>query len=40
MVTHSPRVSEYAKRVITLRDGEIVSDEAQVREIQEDVGTV
>ncbi len=35
MVTHSPKISEYAKRVIELRDGEIVSDELRVRE---DVG--
>jgi ABC-type uncharacterized transport system ATPase component len=26
MVTHDPELAEYTKRVITLRDGEIVSD--------------
>lgn len=32
MVTHSPKISEYAKRVVDLRDGQIVSDELRVSE--------
>jgi putative ABC transport system ATP-binding protein len=32
MVTHSPKISEYAKRVVEIRDGQIVSDESRVSE--------
>jgi putative ABC transport system ATP-binding protein len=28
MVTHEPELAEYSKRVVTLRDGRIVSDRA------------
>jgi len=27
MVTHEPDIAQHAKRVITLRDGKIISDE-------------
>jgi putative ABC transport system ATP-binding protein len=29
LVTHEPEVSAYAKRVITFRDGHVISDHAQ-----------
>ena len=33
MVTHSPAISEYAKRVVKLGDGEVVSDNVDLSDI-------
>jgi putative ABC transport system ATP-binding protein len=31
LITHEPQVAEYGSRILTIRDGHIVSDEANVR---------
>ncbi|MFW6308700.1 MAG: hypothetical protein ACOC1S_01645, partial [bacterium] len=33
MVTHSPRISKYANRIVKLEDGEIVGDNIDMEEV-------
>jgi ABC-type lipoprotein export system ATPase subunit len=35
-VTHEPDVAQFASRVITMRDGRIISDERQAARLAED----
>ena len=34
MVTHEPDIAQHARRVVTMRDGEVVSDEAVAERVQ------
>ncbi|MFW6309208.1 MAG: ABC transporter ATP-binding protein [bacterium] len=40
MVTHSPRISQYAERVVKIKDGEITADDIDVNSFKIDSGAV